>query len=96
MRRTVPWLVALVGAALLVAGVVVFAVAGHPPERTFFSGSYEPLAELDSAYRSSLTLGFDSAVLWSRGQLVGAGLAMVGLLVLTGLAGWLLGRRTRR
>jgi hypothetical protein len=97
VRRAAPWLVGLLGAALLVAGVVVLAVAGDPPARVVYGGSYEPLAELDTAYQSSLTLDFDDgSVRWNRGQVVGAALAVPGSLLLVGLAGWALGRRSRR
>lgn len=97
MRRTVPWLVALVGAALVVAGVVAFAVADSGEVAADFGWTaYTPL-ESERAYDSRLVLFFDDgSLLWTRRHQVGAGLAVVGLLVLTGLAGWLLGRRTRR
>lgn len=96
MRRGAPWVVGVVGAALVVVGLLVLVLAEEPPAEVFYTGSYEPLAELDRAYQSSLGLDLDGSVVWLRQELVGAGLAAAGALLLVGLAGWLLGRRSRR
>ncbi len=48
------------------------------------------------AYQSELLLLTDGTVLWNRQHAIGAGLAVLGLLVLAGLGGWFLGRRTAR
>ena len=97
MRRRVPALLVVLGLGLVVAGVVVFGVANRPGAPADFGWTaYAPLAE-QPAYRSSLTLSFDDdgwTVLWTGGHLVGALLTVAGLLVLTALGGWWLGRRT--
>lgn len=97
MRRAVPWIVGSLGAALAIAGAVVFALANRSPQDVGWS-TYAPLGEDVGAYQSSLTLTFDdgSAVLWTGGHLLGAGLVGLGLLVLVGAGGWLLGRRAAR
>ena len=96
MRRAVPWIAGLLGAGLLTAGVVVFVVANSSDFGwTAYTASYAPLEPAD-AYDSTLQLTFsDGAVLWSRRHLLGAGLAVAGLLVLAALGGWLLGRSRR-
>ena len=38
----------------------------------------------------------DWAVMWTRGHLLGAGLVVLGLLVLVGVGGWWIGRRAGR
>ena len=89
------WAVGALGALLCAAGVVVFTLANRAPTGwTAYSGGYAPLRP--GAYRSELTLTFTDgwSVLWTGGHLVGALLVVAGLLLLTGLAGWLLGRRT--
>ena len=97
MRRAGPWLVGALGIVLLVVGIVVFALANSADFGwTAYTSSYAPL-EPEDAYSSSLSLTFsDGAVLWSRGHLLGAGSALLGLLVIVGLGGWLLGRRSAR
>ncbi|SDX61162.1 hypothetical protein SAMN05661080_00575 [Modestobacter sp. DSM 44400] len=52
----------------------------------------------EGAYESRLQLSFADrwTVLWTGGHLVGAGLLVLGLLVVVGLAGWLLGQRSGR
>lgn len=94
MRRAVPWVAGLLGAGLLAAGVVLFAIANSSDFGwTAYTASYAPL-EPAEAYDSALQLTFsDGSTLWSRQHLVGAGLVVVGLLVLTALGGWLAGRR---
>jgi heme/copper-type cytochrome/quinol oxidase subunit 1 len=94
VRRAIPWLVAGIGAALAVAGVLVFAVANRGPA-DFGWSSYAPLQETQSAYVSAVTFSAGS-VLWTGQHLLGAGLLVAGLLVLTGALAWLLGRRAGR
>jgi hypothetical protein len=92
MTRT-SWAVGGVGVLLLVAGVGVFAMANAPGAGDVGWAAYAPLEP--DAYSSRLTLTFgDGAVLWTGQHAVGAGLAVLGLLVLVGLGGWLLGRRS--
>ncbi len=97
MRRRVPALLAVLGLGLVVAGVVVFAVANasRAPADAGWTASTPPADQ--QAYRSSLVLSFDDggwSVLWTGGHLLGAVLGVVGLLVLTALGGWWLGRRS--
>ena len=94
MRR-LPWLIGALGGVLLLAGVLILALAAPGPGVVVYDGSYAPLAEVGSAYESSLSLTFDDppVVAWTARQALGAGLAALGLLVLVALAGWLLGRR---
>jgi heme/copper-type cytochrome/quinol oxidase subunit 1 len=92
MTRT-SWLVGGVGVLLLVAGVGVFALANAAGAGDVGWAAYAPLEP--DAYSSQLTLTFsDGAVLWTGQHAVGAGLVVLGLLVLVGLGGWLLGRRS--
>jgi hypothetical protein len=96
------WAVGGLGALLCVAGAVVFGLANRAPTGwTAYTGSYAPLqpampGRYADAYRSELTLTFGdgATVLWTTDHLLGAVLVVVGLLVLAGLGGWLLGRRT--
>jgi hypothetical protein len=96
MRR-VPWVVVALGALLLVAGGVVFTAANQAPPADLGWTSYRPL-EPDAARDSAWTVSFDDgwAVAWTIGHVWGAGLVVLGLLVLAGLGGWLLGRRSAR
>ena len=98
MRRLVPGLVALTGYALVLVGVVVFNLANvvDRPPYDFGWSAYAPLEETQSAYQSALTYTFvdGGTVLWTGGHLVGAGLAVLGALVLAGVGGWWLGRRS--
>jgi hypothetical protein len=94
MRRAGPGLAAAAGLVLVLAGVALFwsanlGVAGAP------EASYAPLDPGEPARYTSLpaTAG---AVLWTRQHAVGAVVVVLGLLVLTGVCGWLLGRRTGR
>ena len=90
------WAVGALGALLCAAGVVVFALANRVPTGwTAYTGSYQPLMP-DDAHQSDFSIAFTDGwtVLWTGGHLAGALLVMAGLLVLAGLAGWLLGRRT--
>ena len=98
MRRLVPGLVALAGYVLVLVGVVVFNLAnvvGRPPA-SFGWSAYSPLEQTQSAYQSALTFASvdGGTVLWTGGHLVGAGLAVLGALVLAGVGGWWLGRRS--
>jgi len=101
MTRVPPGAFALLGSALLVAGVTVFNVVDHGPADsgwTAYTGSYAPLEEaprryVDQAYTSELTLTLDGVLPWTTGHLVGAGLVVLGLLVLTALGGWWFGSR---
>jgi hypothetical protein len=78
-----------------VAGVAVFAVANSSDVGwTAYPGSYTPFEPDDGASESELFLFSDGAVLWTRQHALGAPLAVLGLLVLVGLAGWLAGRRS--
>jgi cytochrome b subunit of formate dehydrogenase len=94
VRRALPWILTGLGAALLVTGVALFWLANlQPAGWTAYSASSAPLA----AYRSSLTVSFDGgSVLWTGRHLLAAGLAVLGLLVLAAVGGWLLGRRAGR
>ena len=94
MRRALPWLVAGFGAVLAVAGVLVFAAANRGPQ-DFGWSSYAPLQEAATDYTNAVIFS-DGAVLWTREHLLGAGLLVLGLLVLTGAGGWLLGRGAGR
>ena len=99
MRRWRPWLVGLAGLALVVAGTVVFWIAERQPFGwVMYGGSYSPLDPREPApYTSSLGLSFGGpSVLWTGRHLLGAGLTVLGLLLLVGLGGWLLGRRASR
>jgi hypothetical protein len=88
--------VAGAGTALAVAGVVVLWWADTARWVTY-GGSYTPLVPGgSSAYESRLVLGLDGAVLWTWRQAVGAGLVVLGLLVLAAVGGWVLGRRAGR
>jgi hypothetical protein len=96
MRRALPWVLAGIGGGLVVSGLAVALGPGAAP-RTVYTGSYSPLEDEDlGAYQSALTLTFDGTVHWTHGQLVGGGLLVLGLLVLTALAGWLVGLRSAR
>ena len=99
MRRVLPWAVAAIGIALAAAGVALFAAANRSP----FSGadrgwsSYAPLEPGEPApYQSELTFGSEWSVVWTGGHLVGAGVLVLGLLVLSALGGWALGLRRGR
>jgi heme/copper-type cytochrome/quinol oxidase subunit 1 len=94
VRRAVPWLVAGLGAGLVVAGVLVFAAANRGAA-DFGWSSYSPLQETQTAYLSAVTFS-DGTVLWTGQHLWGAALAVLGLLLLTSVAAWLLGRRAGR
>ncbi|WP_156119084.1 hypothetical protein [Modestobacter caceresii] len=96
MRRAAPRLVLALGAVLCALGVALFWRANRPgPPADGGWAAYTPLPA-ETAYQSRLTLSFDDdrwAVLWTAGHVLGAVLVVAGLLVLSALAGWLLGRR---
>ncbi|MGY2081138.1 hypothetical protein [Modestobacter sp. SYSU DS0657] len=100
MRRALPWLVLALGAGLAAAGVAVFWLANTRPSTwTAYSGSYEPyLPGTSEPYRSDLSLTFDAGltVMWTQQHVTGVGLLLAGLVVLVGLGGWVLGRRSGR
>jgi hypothetical protein len=98
MTRRLPAAFAVLGWLLVAAGVVVFWFANRPDGSgwTAYTGSYEPLRPGEGgAYQSVLLLEGGWAVFWTGTHVVGAGLAVLGLLVLVGLVGWLLGRRSK-
>ena len=94
MRRALPWLIAGSGAVLVEAGIAVFATAGHEPS-DFGWSAYAPL-EPTQAPSATYTFVDSATVLWTGQHLLGAGLLVLGLLVLAGVGGWLLGLRTGR
>jgi hypothetical protein len=99
MRRALPWVLAGLGAALLVAGIALFWLANTLPSGwAEYSGSYEPLEPGEPRpYASGLTPSFEGgSVLWTGQHVLGAVLAVLGLLVLAAVGGWLLGRRAGR
>ena len=107
MRRHLPGIIAAFAFVQVLVGVVVFEVgerSGSPanfgwtayaplPAESYWTTYSAPPAE---AYGSQLTLGFydGGAVLSSGGQVLGAVLVVVGLLVLTAVGSWLAGRRS--
>jgi hypothetical protein len=96
MRRRLPWLVTGAGVVLVVAGVVVLVVAHTSQSPVAFGWSaYVPPSEV-GAYASEMTLRLTSrwTVFRSDSDLVGAGLVVLGVLTLTVMGGWLLGRRS--
>ena len=98
MIRALPWIVGAVGGALVIAGAVVFVLAARAGAADSGWTAYAPLErEVTPAHTSDLVLTFDGwTVLWTGGHLLGVLLAGPGLLLLTGLAGWLLGPRSGR
>ncbi|HLM04311.1 MAG TPA: hypothetical protein VK402_03860 [Blastococcus sp.] len=97
MRRAVPGILAFLGLALVMAGIAVFAAANHASVPDFGWTSYAPLEPQVPGPFDTSTYAYapDWTVLWTAGHLAGAGLAVLGLLVLAGVCGWALGRRTR-
>ncbi|TFV66701.1 UNVERIFIED_ORG: hypothetical protein E4P37_04970 [Bacillus sp. AZ43] len=96
MRRALPGLLGAVGVVLALAGGTVFRLT-NTRRWTEDDGSDAPLRP-GSAYESRLTLTSTDewAVLWTGGHLLGAGLALLGVLVLVTTGAWLLGRRAGR
>jgi len=96
VRRALPWLVTGFGALLVVVGVLVFAAANRTPA-DFGWSAYTPLQESPSGQLSAISFTLsDGAILWTGQHALGAGLVVLGLLVLTGALAWLLGRRAGR
>ena len=96
MSPALPRVVAGLGAVLVLVGLAVALTSGRDPVTTY-TGSYSPLEADDvDAYQSVLTLTYDATIRWTVGQLVGAGLLVAGLLLLTAVGGWVAGRRTAR
>ncbi|MCZ2837481.1 hypothetical protein [Modestobacter sp. VKM Ac-2985] len=96
MSRAAPRLVLALGAVLCALGVALFWWANRSGSPTDGGWAAYPTLPTGTAYQSSLTLSFDDdrwAVLWTAGHVVGAVLVVAGLLGLSGLAGWSLGRR---
>jgi heme/copper-type cytochrome/quinol oxidase subunit 1 len=75
----------------IVVGVAVFATGNS---EGFGWTSYAPLDPASEAGDWTITFS-DGAVLWTWSHAIGAGLVVLGLLVLAGLVGWFLGRRPR-
>jgi hypothetical protein len=102
--RELPWALGFVGSALVLGGVVAFALAngawGGPPGDfgwTTYTGSHAPLEPGEPGpYVSTLVFSDGWTVLWTGWHLLGGALVVLGLLVLAGLGGWLLGHRGRR
>ena len=104
MSRAARWSAPVLGGLLCAVGTGLFwwVNASSPGvEGGWFA--YVPVGESppqpDGAYQSELSIAFDDApwsVLWTTGHLVGLGLALVGLLVLSGWGGRLLGGRAGR
>lgn len=93
--RALSWVAAALGALLVAVGAVAFTAANHTSPRDFGWAAYVPL-EPGTADDSAWTVSFSDgwAVVWTAGHAWGAGLVVLGLLVLVGLGGWLLGRRS--
>jgi hypothetical protein len=96
MRRFLPWVVAALGPALVVTGVVVFVRADRPGGFGDFGWTAHAPQEpgAPAPHRGDVLPSFDHSVLWTTAHLAAAGPVVLGLLVLTGPAGRLLGRRS--
>jgi heme/copper-type cytochrome/quinol oxidase subunit 1 len=94
VRRAVPWLVAGLGAVLVIAGVLVFAAANREPA-DFGWSAYTPLQETPKDHLSPVTFSAGT-VLWTGQHFLGAALLVLGLLVVTAALAWVLGRRAGR
>jgi hypothetical protein len=93
MRRRAPWLVAGIGLALAVGGISVFWTTNLAPGGGAGWAAYAPLQPGEPA-PDVTSDGW--TVSWTAGHLLGAALLVLGLLVLAGVAGWSLGRRSAR
>jgi hypothetical protein len=96
VSRGLLWAAAVLGLVLVAGGVVLFVLGNQPAD--FGWSAYRPNPWPPDAYESRLQLSFDDgpAVLWTRTSALGAGIALVGLLVLAVLAGWVAGLRSAR
>lgn len=97
MNRTLPGSLAALGAVLVVGGAALFWFDQPWPGRPAAYGwsSYEPLRpgmHMPGAYVDSYSPILGGAVFWTGRDLLAVGLVVLGLLVLTGVGGWLLGR----
>jgi hypothetical protein len=95
MRRALPWLVVGLAAALVETGIAVFAAANNSGPMDYGWSAYAPLQPTTNA-PETVTFVDGGTVLWTGQHLLGAGLLVLGLLLLTGVGGWLLGRRAGR
>jgi prepilin-type processing-associated H-X9-DG protein len=96
VRRPLPWLVGGLGTVLLVGGIVIFALADSAGFGwTAYTAAYAPLQPGEEPTQLNVTFA-DGSVLWSGQHALGAALAVLGLLVLVGLGGWILGGRSAR
>jgi hypothetical protein len=75
--------------------MAVFAAANSGPA-DFGWTTYGPLDEVRHPYRSGIVFSDATTVLWTGKHVLGAGLVVLGALVLVGVGGWLLGRRGGR
>jgi len=94
MRRALPWLVGSLGVVLVEAGIAVFAAANRQPT-DFGWSAYAPLQPTQTTL-DTYTYADGAIVLWTGEHLLGAGLLVLGVLVLTGVGAWLLGHRAGR
>jgi hypothetical protein len=97
VRRILPAVVAGLGVVLVLTGIAVFAAANTGPA-DFGWSSYAPLEPqmTDPFATSTFVPATDWAVLWTTEHLLGAGLVVLGALLLAAVGGWLLGRRAGR
>jgi heme/copper-type cytochrome/quinol oxidase subunit 1 len=97
VRRVLPGIVAAFGVVLVFTGVAVFAAANTGPA-DFGWSSYTPLEPQmpDPFATSTFVSATDRTVLWTTEHLLGAGLVVLGALLLAAVGGWLLGRRGGR
>ena len=82
MRRALPVVFTALGVVLVGVGVFLFVTGGH--DGVLYEASYAPL-----------TVGAESVLRFTGTQAVGGALTVLGLVVLTALAGWRMGRRVR-
>ena len=83
MRRVLPVVFTGLGLVLAGVGTFMFVTGGH--DGVLYEASYAPLA-----------IGAESVLRFTGTQAVGAVLAVLGLVLLTAVGGWRLGRRRRR
>jgi hypothetical protein len=94
VSRDLPWAVGVSGLGLVVGGVALFVVGNRQAEVGWTA--YGPDLGASDAYESRLQLTFidGPVVLWTWTSALGAGLALLGLLLLAALTGWVVGRRS--